>query len=117
MPLRLLLIVALSVACCFAQDTRPRDPMDGLPVTRIEIPFLKRLTADAVRARMGLKVGKPFTRDLFTKDLKSLVEAKIFFNISKATAEPDGAGVVVDRRRGERARPRGGVFRTRGSGS
>lgn len=95
MPLRLLLIVALSVACCFAQDTRPRDPMDGLPVTRIEIPFLKRLTADAVRARMGLKVGKPFTRDLFTKDLKSLVDAKIFFNISKATAEPDGAGVVV----------------------
>ena len=95
MPIRILSVILFVAAFVAAQDTRPQDATEGRSVTRIELPFLKRLTPDAVRARMGLKVGRPFTRELFAKDLKALVDSKIFFNISKATAELDGTGVVL----------------------
>jgi hypothetical protein len=95
MSIRTFLIVALTVALCVAQETRPRDAVEGRPVTRIEIPF-PQAAHRGRRPRPDEPEGREAVQSRpLHEGSEVLVDGKIFFNISKATAEPEGSGVVV----------------------
>lgn len=74
-----------------------QDPYEGRPLRAIEFTELRRLSPEAVKAKMSLKEGRPFARELLQKDLKSLVEEGIFFNVADAALRdaPDGQGVIL----------------------
>jgi outer membrane protein insertion porin family len=76
---------------------RAQDEFEGRIVRSIEFTELRRLSPDAAKAKMALKEGRPFARELLRQDVKTLVEQAIFFNIVDASVRPagDGSGVIV----------------------
>jgi outer membrane protein insertion porin family len=92
---RRLLIVGAALLCVAlgapAQDTQH----DGKAVKRIEFIGLIRLTPEAVKAQMSLKEGRPFTAEALNKDIKLLVENKIFLTIPRVSVQPFEDGVTV----------------------
>ncbi|HYC78108.1 MAG TPA: BamA/TamA family outer membrane protein [Planctomycetota bacterium] len=91
-PLAACALVLLAVAPAAAQD---QD--EGRTVVAIEFVELRRLSPEAVKAQMALKEGRPFSRELLQRDIKTLVANDIFFNVREATVRPDpsGQGVIV----------------------
>lgn len=92
-----LLPIAVLVFSALSASARAQDDPEGKIVRAIEFTELRRLSPDAVKAKMSLKEGRPFARELLKKDVKELVRENIFFNIADASVRPapDGSGVIV----------------------
>jgi outer membrane protein insertion porin family len=85
-------LVLLSGAAAYAQES-----FEGRRVVAVDFVGLRRLSPEAVKAKLALKEGRPFSNELFRQDVKTLVDQGIFFNVVDATVAPaeSGDGVYV----------------------
>jgi outer membrane protein insertion porin family len=93
---RRLLILCAALFCAPSVLPSQDQQYDGKIVKRIDFIGLVRLTPDGVKTQMGLKEGRPFTRDLLQADVKLLVDRKIFLTIVRASVKPFEDGVAIE---------------------
>lgn len=83
-----LLLVSLSASTLYAEDT-------GQKVASVDIRGNKRIEDQAIRGRLTLKVGDPYTVDAIRAQIRVIYEMGFFEDVQLETEEkPDGIAVA-----------------------